>query len=45
MRFCGAPITWGVSELPGWGYRMPRQSLDFFRELHGVEQKQQEETA
>ncbi len=23
MRVAGAPISWGVSELPGWGHRMP----------------------
>jgi len=22
-KVAGAPITWGVSEVPGWGYRMP----------------------
>jgi inosose dehydratase len=22
MKVAGAPISWGVSELPGWGYRM-----------------------
>ena len=21
-KIAGAPITWGVSEAPGWGYRM-----------------------
>ena len=23
MKVAGAPISWGVSELPGWGYRVP----------------------
>lgn len=23
MKIAGAPITWGVSEVPGWGHRMP----------------------
>jgi inosose dehydratase len=23
MKVAGAPISWGVSELPGWGYQMP----------------------
>jgi inosose dehydratase len=23
LKVAGAPISWGVSELPGWGYRMP----------------------
>ncbi|HEX9364289.1 MAG TPA: TIM barrel protein [Candidatus Dormibacteraeota bacterium] len=27
MRVAGAPISWGVSELPGWGYRMPPERV------------------
>lgn len=23
LKVAGAPISWGVSELPEWGYRMP----------------------
>ena len=23
MRVAGAPISWGVSEVPGWGYQLP----------------------
>lgn len=34
MKVAGAPITWGVSELPGWGWRMPYDRvLDEMREL------------
>jgi inosose dehydratase len=27
VKVAGAPITWGVSELPGWGYRMPPERV------------------
>ena len=27
MKVAGAPISWGVSELPGWGYRMPPERV------------------
>lgn len=27
MRLAGAPISWGVNELPGWGYRMPAERV------------------
>ena len=27
MRVAGAPITWGVSELPAWGWRMPPERV------------------
>jgi inosose dehydratase len=27
MKVAGAPISWGVSELPGWGYQMPRDRV------------------
>lgn len=23
MKLAGAPITWGISEVPGWGHRLP----------------------
>ena len=23
MRIAGAPISWGVCEVPGWGYQLP----------------------
>ncbi|HET8641819.1 MAG TPA: inosose dehydratase, partial [Pseudonocardiaceae bacterium] len=23
MRLAGAPISWGVCEVPGWGYQLP----------------------
>jgi inosose dehydratase len=26
-RVAAAPISWGVSELPGWGYQMPRERV------------------
>jgi inosose dehydratase len=33
-RIAGAPITWGVSEAPGWGYRMaPARVLAEMREV------------
>lgn len=34
MKVAGAPISWGVSELPGWGHRMtPDRVLAEMREL------------
>ena len=27
MKVAGAPISWGVNELPDWGYRMPRDRV------------------
>ena len=34
MKVAGAPITWGVSELPGWGWRMqPDRVLAEMRSL------------
>lgn len=34
MKVAGAPISWGVSELPGWGYRMsPDRVLGEMRSL------------
>lgn len=24
MKIAGAPISWGVCEVPGWGYQLPR---------------------
>jgi inosose dehydratase len=39
-KVAGAPISWGVSELPGWGYRMsPDRVLAEMREagLHATE--------
>ena len=34
MKVAGAPISWGVSELPGWGHRMaPARVLREMREL------------
>jgi len=35
-RIAGAPISWGVCEVPNWGYQLtPDQTLDFLlaREL------------
>jgi inosose dehydratase len=26
-RVAGAPITWGISEVPGWGYQMPPERV------------------
>lgn len=26
-RVAGAPISWGVCEVPGWGYQMPREKV------------------
>ena len=34
MKVAGAPISWGVSELPGWGYRMaPDRVLEEMRSI------------
>ncbi len=34
MKVAGAPISWGVSELPGWGHRMaPDRVLDEMRSV------------
>lgn len=33
-RIAGAPITWGVSELPDWGHRMPPERV--LREAAGL---------
>ncbi|GAA2487329.1 TIM barrel protein [Winogradskya humida] len=27
MRIAGAPISWGVSEVPGWGYQLPVEQV------------------
>jgi inosose dehydratase len=33
-RIAGAPISWGVSEVPGWGYQLPSDRvLDEMREV------------
>lgn len=32
MRLAGAPITWGVSEVPGWGHRMSPERV--LSEMH-----------
>src|SRR5262245_53944238 len=26
-RIAGAPISWGVCEVPGWGHQMPRERV------------------
>src|SRR4051812_49925748 len=26
-RIAGAPISWGVSEVPGWGYQLPPERV------------------
>lgn len=34
QRIAAAPITWGVSEVPGWGYQLsPKRVLDEMRNL------------
>jgi len=34
MRIAGAPITWGVCEVPGWGYQMsPQRVLTEMRQI------------
>jgi inosose dehydratase len=33
-RIAGAPISWGVCEVPGWGYQLgPQQVLSEMREV------------
>ena len=33
-RIAGAPISWGVCEVPGWGYQLePNKVLSEMREL------------
>ena len=33
-RIAGAPISWGVCEVPGWGYQLgPQQVLAEMREV------------
>ena len=27
MKLAGAPITWGVSEVPGWGHQLGRDRV------------------
>jgi inosose dehydratase len=27
IKIAGAPISWGVCEVPGWGYQMPRERV------------------
>jgi inosose dehydratase len=34
MKIAGAPISWGVSEVPGWGYQLPADRV--LREMHEV---------
>lgn len=33
-RIAGAPISWGVSEVPGWGYQLPPSRV--LAEMHAV---------
>lgn len=34
MKIAGAPISWGVCEVPGWGYQMsPERVLDEMRQI------------
>jgi inosose dehydratase len=34
MRLAGAPISWGVCEVPGWGLQLePRRVLEEMRSL------------
>lgn len=33
-RIAGAPISWGVSEVPGWGHQLPAQQV--LREMAGL---------
>jgi inosose dehydratase len=33
-RIAGAPISWGVCEVPGWGYQLPPDQV--LREMHEV---------
>ena len=34
MKIAGAPISWGVCEVPGWGYQLPPERV--LREMHEV---------
>ena len=34
MRIAGAPISWGVCEVPGWGYQLPAERV--LREMRDV---------
>ncbi len=34
MKIAGAPISWGVCEVPGWGYQLPPDRV--LREMHEV---------
>lgn len=34
-RIAGAPISWGVSEVPDWGYQMPAERV--LSEMHALE--------
>ncbi len=34
MKIAGAPISWGVCEVPGWGYQLPAERV--LREMHEV---------
>jgi inosose dehydratase len=34
MKIAGAPISWGVCEVPGWGYQLPVDRV--LREMRGV---------
>jgi len=35
-RVAGAPISWGVCEVPGWGCQRPVGRVDAFGEGHAV---------
>ncbi|WP_067495403.1 TIM barrel protein [Actinoplanes sp. TFC3] len=34
MRIAGAPISWGISEVPGWGHQLPVERV--LREMHDL---------
>jgi inosose dehydratase len=34
MKIAGAPISWGVCEVPGWGYQLPAERV--LREMHEI---------
>ena len=34
VKIAGAPISWGVCEVPGWGYQLPPDRV--LREMHEV---------
>jgi inosose dehydratase len=34
VKIAGAPISWGVCEVPGWGYQLPPERV--LREMHEV---------